>query len=258
MQGGLSNSGSNRINHALGDRGLGGSGGLFDQVQSGASHGGSSGGLGGLMDMAKSMFGNASRSVQSGNPAAVGGLGALAGALLGGGSGSVKGALGGGAMALLGSLALDALRNMNQPEPTRQSIPPAELPLGMRPPANAVEETELESTAKLILKAMISAAKADGRIDEEEMRRIVGRLQEAGADAEAQAFVRHELSQPLDLGGLIRAVPNRQVAVEVYGASLFAIEVDTPEERDYLRQLADGLGLDQDVVQRIHRALGVA
>lgn len=44
-----------------------------------------------------------------GSGMAVGGLGALAGALLGGGSGAAKGAIGGGVMALLGSLAVSLL-----------------------------------------------------------------------------------------------------------------------------------------------------
>ena len=47
----------------------------------------------------------------SGNPLAVGGLGALAGALLGGGGGAVKGAMGGGVLALLGGIAMSALKN---------------------------------------------------------------------------------------------------------------------------------------------------
>ena len=49
--------------------------------------------------------------VQAGNPLAVGGLGALAGALLGGVRGSpAKGALGGAAMAVLGQIAMSALQ----------------------------------------------------------------------------------------------------------------------------------------------------
>jgi len=46
---------------------------------------------------------------------AVGGLGALAGALLGVGGGAAKGAIGGGVMALLGSLGVSAIKTMNQP-----------------------------------------------------------------------------------------------------------------------------------------------
>jgi uncharacterized membrane protein YebE (DUF533 family) len=47
------------------------------------------------------------------------------------------------------------------------------------------------------------------------------------------------------------------MAAEVYAASLFAIDVDTPAERQYLRQLAQGLGLDEGAVQRLHLMLGM-
>ena len=65
------------------------------------------------------------------------------------------------------------------------------------------------------------------------------------------------MRRPLNLKSLLRDVSNPQMAAEVYAASLLAIEVDTPAERDYLRQLAQGLGLDKGVVQRLHLTLGV-
>jgi uncharacterized membrane protein YebE (DUF533 family) len=105
---------------------------------------------------------------------------------------------------------------------------------------------------------MINAAKADGQIDRGEMQRIGGRLEEGGADDEARAFVLDEMQKPEDLDGLLGDVRSREVAVEVYAASLLAIEVDTPAERDYLRRLAGGLGLAPTTVQRVHEALGVS
>jgi uncharacterized membrane protein YebE (DUF533 family) len=109
----------------------------------------------------------------------------------------------------------------------------------------------------VILQAMINTAKADGQIDATEQQRILGKLEEVGADAAVQEFVRAEMARPLDLKTLLREVPSLQMAAEVYAASLLAIEVDTPAERDYLRQLAQGLGLDEGAVQRLHLTLGV-
>jgi uncharacterized membrane protein YebE (DUF533 family) len=108
----------------------------------------------------------------------------------------------------------------------------------------------------IILKAMINAAKADGRIDDAEMQRILGKLEEAGADTEAREFVQAEMRRPFDGQGLPE-VANAQTAVEVYAASVLAIAVDTPAEREYLRRLAQGLGLEEGTVQRLHATLGV-
>jgi len=113
MQGVLAGSSQGRIEHALSGRGLSRPGGVFEQVLGGATSGTGTGSLlSGLAEMAKSMFGGAGQGGRSDNLLAIGGLGALAGALLGGGGSATKGALGGGAMALLGSLALEALRGL--------------------------------------------------------------------------------------------------------------------------------------------------
>ena len=259
MQGVLAGSSQGRIEHALGGHGLSRPGGVFEQILDGATGGTGTGGLlSGLAEMAKSMFGSVRQEVGSGNPLAIGGLGALAGALLGGGGSATRGALGGGAMALLGSLALEALRGLSPPSTDDASASgPAELPLGLRNPANTAEESVLESKAMVILPSMIQAAKSDGQIDAVEQQRILGKLEEAGASAAVQEFVRAEMARPLDLTALLREVTNPQMAAEVYAASLLAIEVDTPAERTYLHQLAQGLGLDEGAVQRLHLTLGV-
>ena len=103
---------------------------------------------------------------------ALGGLGALAGALLGGGGKSVGGALGGGVMALLGAMAYQALKGGGSRQP--------EVPLGLLEPQTAAERQQLERHSEIVLKAMINAAKADGQIDQDEIQRIVGKLRKAG------------------------------------------------------------------------------
>ncbi len=105
---------------------------------------------------------------------------------------------------------------------------------------------------------MISAAKADGSIDQGEIQRIAGRLESGGAAPEAREFIGQEMLKPMDMDGLIRKARTPQAAVEVYAASVLAIELDTPAEQDYLRRLAAGLGLAPTTVQRVHDTLGVA
>lgn len=172
----------------------------------------------------------------------------------------MKGALGGTALALLGSMALQALQGSRDPsgEATSAMTPPP-APLGIRQPSNVTEEKALEDQALLILRAMINAAKSDGHVDESELQRIVGKLQESGADPEAQAYVQDAFHGPMETAAITRdAGSDPMVAAEVYAASVLAIEVDTPEERYYLGQLAQGLGLNATVVQRIHATLGVS
>jgi uncharacterized membrane protein YebE (DUF533 family) len=131
------------------------------------------------------------------------------------------------------------------------------MPLGLREPKDDREEKELQGNALIVLRAMINAAKADGQIDNDEIQRITGKLQGAGADASARDFVLEELGKPQDLDGILRAVPNREVGAQVYAASLLSIKVDTPAEKDYMQRLAEGLDLGPEAVVNLHQVLGV-
>ena len=231
--------------------GLGGQsqpGGDLGSILGQALGGGSgSGWLGGILGNVLNDAGNAVGGKQN---LALGGLGALAGALLGGGGKSVGGALGGGVMALLGTMAYQALKGSSSQKP--------EVPVGLREPQSAAERQQLEHHSEIVLKAMINAAKADGQIDQGEMQRIVGKLQESGMGKEAQQYVLTEMTKPLDTQALLAAAKGQPaLAAQIYAASLLAIEVDTPAEKKYLDQLAAGLGLKPEVAQRIHDMVGL-
>jgi uncharacterized membrane protein YebE (DUF533 family) len=252
MGSGMAPSSGDRIGHALGASGMGGQGGLLDSLLGGAGGAGGPGGIGG---QARDMLGNVGAAVKRGDPMAIGGLGALAGALLGGGGRTVGGAIGGGAMALLASLAFNALRNKAGAAAGAPSAKDA--PLGLRPAAGAAEERDLEKTAQLMLRAMIEAAKADGQVDPSEMERILGKLAEAGASAEERATVARQLAAPANMAALAAEVRDPTTAAEVYAASLLAVEIDTDAERTYLQRLAAALKLEPQVTKHLHKTLGV-
>ncbi len=256
LRGAMSPSTQSRLGHALGPQGLGAAGNPLSDLVRGLGQGGT-GGLGGLADAARDMLGGAGRTAQR-NPVAVGSLAALAGAILGGKTSVPGGALGGGALALLASLALSSLGGDRQGQASPSQDPAADAPLGLREPQTPDEEQELQDKATLVLQAMINAAKADGSIDQGEIQRITGRLESEGAAQAAREFIGQEMLKPMDMDGLIGKVRTPQAAVEVYAASLLAIELDTPAERDYLRRLAAGLKLDPTAVQRVHATLGIA
>jgi uncharacterized membrane protein YebE (DUF533 family) len=232
----------NRMQHAMGPEGLAGAGnplaGLF----------------GDLTQKAGGFYETGRQRVESGDPLAIGGLGALAGLLLGGRGG----ALGGGALAMLGSLAYSAMKKASGEtgQVTAEQVA-QEAPLGLRAASTPAEQRALESKAQLVIRAMVSAAKSDGAIDEREQQRLLGKVRENGADQEDQAFLMEELKRPPDVDALIRDVKASGAEVETYAASMLAIDVDTPAEVAYLARLAAGLGLSPQVVQEIHSALGV-
>jgi uncharacterized membrane protein YebE (DUF533 family) len=254
IQSNMTQSGSNRMGNALQDlqanlgRMVGGQGG----------QGGQGGGdmLGSLLEMAKGTLGNASQ-----NPMQAGGIGAVLGSVLGGGSSSVKGAMTGGALAMLAGIAYKAFTEAGQAARSAAGSTASsggELPLGLRSPQTAAEEQAMENTAQLVIKGMINIAKSDGQVSIDEIQRIVGKVEAAGMGADAQEWLMTELRQPLNVDAFVAEIPSPEVAAEVYAASLLAVEVDTPQEKDYLRHFAEKAGLHPLVVQHIHQSLGVA
>lgn len=197
-------------------------GNLLGSLLGGGGSGGGGGGLGalaGLLGGGGSNSGDTNRGASSASSA--GGLGALT-SMLGGGASS-----GGG----LGSL-LSGLAGGGQPAPAPE------------------KET---NEAVLLIQAMCNAAKADGTIDQAEVKNIVGRLGEIDR-AEAQ-FLEQELRAPLDLDGFLATVPN-DMTQQVYAFSLMGMKLDTQQEAKYLGAVAQGLRLDPNVANQIHAKLG--
>lgn len=205
-----------------------GKGSILDELKRSGSSGGSSGSRGGL----EGMLGQ----VLSGKgSAAGGGLGGLLESLSGRSNPSPAGA---GTppprQGSLGDLLNQSFDRYGEPE----SQP------------NAAEERE----AAHLLRAMIMAAKADGRIDADEKSRLMDHI--GDASAEEMAFIEEQVRAPVDPKALAADTPQGAEA-KVYLMSIMAIDVDSRAEVRYLRDLASALGLDAATVGSIHDRLGV-
>lgn len=183
-----------------------------------------------------------------------GAAGMAAGMLMsGGGLGKMVGNVAkAGAVAAVGGLAWSAWQNYqkNQPGTAAASSEEAFVP----PPQASYQREEL---GKSLVRAMISAAKADGQIDAEEKSRIFQRLEAMPLSAEEKAFVFDELSSPLDIDAVASRADTPEHASEIYAASLVAMKPDTPAERAYLDALAYKLKLDPALVTEIHKTAGL-
>lgn len=207
--------------------GAGGSGGLGSLLggMTGQQQGGAAGGgLGGL----GSLLGGAQQGDQQGG--AAGGLGGLLNSLGGAGGAAAAGGAAGG----FGGLLNGALTGQQQAEaPTQQQ----------------------EETAKILIQAMVNAAKADGQIDEEEQQKIVANLGDEVSESERN-FVLSEMQSPLDVDAFIASVP-RGAEQQVYLMSIMGINLDTQAEAQYLDKLRQAFGMTEEASNAIHAQLGV-
>jgi len=181
------------------------------------------------------------------NTAMTGAAGLAAGMLLSGGK---LGKLAGntaklGALAALGGLAYNAWQN-HQNAKSAPATPDAFIP-----PADDVQAQE--QLGKTLVRAMIAAAKADGRIDADEREAIFAKLEAMPLSSEEKAWVFDELSGPLDINAVVARADTPEHAAEIYAASLVAITADTASERAYLDTLATKLRLEPGLIEEIHK-----
>jgi uncharacterized membrane protein YebE (DUF533 family) len=202
------------------------------------------GGLGGLLEqLAGGTAGGT--ATRTGTSPGAGGLDGLLGSLASGGAlGGLVGAAGGAAAAPgraapepnagFGDLLNQSLRNYGEPD-----VPPV---------------PQQEAAAALLLRAMIQAAKSDGKVDAAERAKLLDGLKDA-TQAEVD-FVKAELAAPVDIEGLARQVP-KGLEAQVYTMSVMAITVDNKAEAQYMHELATALRLAPAQVNSIHTQLGV-
>jgi uncharacterized membrane protein YebE (DUF533 family) len=267
-----------RLDQTFGNQRHGGPGGMFGGPPGGMPQGGPGGGMGGgLFDILGKIAGGMSGGAPAGRSA--GGspfdiLSQIGGSIFGGRGGPLGRSggpttAGAGAMSVFGGLAAMALEYANRmmsgggAQPTQAAAPfpiddASAVFAGLRKPANAHEEKQVLDVATLTIRAMINAVKADGRIDEQEAERLLGKMEEDGVTEEERHFVMQEIRKPMETDAIVRDVPNQQVAAQIYAASLMAIQVDTDAEKRYLQDLASKLGLNQPAVAYLHQAVGLA
>lgn len=170
----------------------------------------------------------------------------------------------GAALGLVGNFAFNAFQHYmrqrrsgttdetattgNGPGTAASSLPPA--------PEQTSSAAE-DKLAQTLVRAMIMAAKADGVIDEAERQRIVMHLATAGVGQEERQFFLGEMEKPIDLDLLVKAVANPTQAQEVYIASLLTIDINTPAEKAYMRNLARALNLDKATVKELHERFDI-
>lgn len=125
-------------------------------------------------------------------------------------------------------------------------------------PAGSIFDLAEEDTNKpsksihlILIRAMISAAKADGHIDATERARIEQQISDLGITKEEQTFLIEQLRATSDPITIARLSESEEQATEIYLVSMLAIDIDTEEERRYLDRLGDALRLPTDLRQNI-------
>lgn len=184
------------------------------------------------------------------------------------------------ALAALAGLAVEALAKAGQtaptgpgplprpapptpapaPRPAPASSPPARpTPWGAgsaAPPAPPAEPVGAEDReALLAIRAMISAALADGTLDPAERAAIATQLDRAELEAEARELVLREFNSPAPVEAIAREVTDPVLAAQIYAACVLAVGEASAAERAWLDRFAGLTGLSAAARRAIEERL---
>ena len=148
----------------------------------------------------------------------------------------------------------DSLKNQSTPVPGDPTVPGAVA--SSVPPVPAGSAIVSPSTAATpdpvarVIQLAVSAARADGILNDAERAQIMARAREAGLESMVEA----ELSHTRPLAAIVAGVTDPVMKNELYVLAFTIIRADesvSGAERIYLAQLAHQLGLDSSAVQAL-------
>jgi uncharacterized membrane protein YebE (DUF533 family) len=146
-----------------------------------------------------------------------------------------------------------------QRAPARRSLPTAPprsapLPDPMPAPRRAPPPPP-PSEGLLLVRAMVAAAKADGRLDGAERKAILERLEIAGLSPTERDIVLADFDRPASAEALGKGVRDALLAARIYAAAAAAAGERCAEEQAFLAALARALRLDAPAVAAIEQRL---
>ena len=150
-------------------------------------------------------------------------------------------------------LGVSTQHHQQRRAPQPQTVPQSQPNRAPAPSRSVPQEEAMNEQAKVLVRAMVNAAKSDGQITQDEQNGILKELDHVSQ--EEIDFLRSEFSKPVDVREFTWSVP-RGMEEQVYTISLIAIDLDEQKEADYLADLAHGLRIDTSRCNEIHRNMG--
>ena len=114
-----------------------------------------------------------------------------------------------------------------------------------------LNDKETENRSRVLLKAMIAAAKADGHVNSKEVLIIEEQIEKLGLGADTATLIQDEISKPLDIKEVAALAQDQAMAAEIYLVSAVIADKENSMERDYLANLAKEMGLPNGLVVQL-------
>ncbi len=153
-----------------------------------------------------------------------------------------------GSIAALGTAAYQGYQHWQQSQDSQTE--------DMSSAVHELDHDAAQLRARLLINAMISAANADGKIDDQEQQQIKHQILQMHLPESMAGDLEPMLDGPLDLQTLAAQVSDLEVASEVYLASRLLIGAQSSvSEKLYLEQLSESLSLPDDLIDSLEKQI---
>ena len=106
-----------------------------------------------------------------------------------------------------------------------------------------------------IIRAMIAAAKADGKMDDAEMQKIMGHVEQGGMSGDEKMLLMREMAASHDAASIAQGAKTPEEAAEIYLAALLVCDSQCVAEQQFLSALASALRLEPAFAQNLQNEL---
>lgn len=158
-----------------------------------------------------------------------------------------------GSIAAVGGIAYQALQNWQKKQAEAANQEPVQLEQTQDEvlPVDRLEGEEAEARSKILIKAMIAAAKSDGNIDEAETAVINKQIQKLGLGTDIEDVMQAGMVMPLSAKSVAKMADNKETAAEIYVVSMLVTDDENSKEKRYMNELADALELPAEVISEL-------
>jgi len=118
-------------------------------------------------------------------------------------------------------------------------------------PIYDLDEDEANKRSKILLKAMIAAAKSDGHINQKEIAAIDEQIKKLNLSSEVASLLKDEIEKPLNVKEIAALAENSAIAAEIYLVSAVITDRENSMEKAYLDELAKAMDLPDALVAQL-------
>lgn len=155
-----------------------------------------------------------------------------------------------GSLAAVGGIAWKVWQNWQAKQDTDTAPSADDAPKALS--VDQLTGEEAEKRSQILVKAMIAAAKADGKMDESEIASINEQIQKLALGNDISDVIKAGVVTPLSAGAVARmADDDKAIAVEIYVISMMVTDPNNPDESRYMDALAKALALPNELIREL-------